>query len=404
MSNKIGVCNQERGILTIIYCIFCGVIISYCLYLIGTFIHHIVDVSKTAESKRQKQSNLVFSSKISLFLSIIFSMIIHCIFVGKLCSSDRSSIYNTMSTWVYVLQSFLMLITWFIRLYSAFQGTILQIHRCTMFIFLSIAISLFVFGTIWGFDRDWIHPILSTGNAWLIAVGIMAAIFVSLLLFCCGMFIYKLIMVYRNLGSDEEFIKLITKITILNFTSILVTITLFVPSLVAYGWSVYWEFIHHFVILINYFSNFLCILLSYTYYGDSYNRYCGWMNKRCNSCWFNCIADKTKLRKVRSGTIGSKSKSMSTPTIQSDSEPVDIISNKNRLNISGTQQTHDQSTTTPTPTPMNNQSCEIQSYDHAEEQEEKEHSTERKSYEDDDNDNSEINITSFHLYTESTQL
>lgn len=396
MANKIGVCDQDRGILTIIYCIFCGIIVSYCLYLIGALIRHI-SISKTVESKRQKQSKLVISSKILLFLSIVMSMIIHCVFVGKLCSSDDDQIYNTMSTFVYLLQSLLMLITWFIRLYSSFKGTLLQIHRGTMFMFLSMSISLFVFGAIWGFDREMIHPSLGTDEAWLIVAAIMVAIFMSLLIFCCGMFIYKLIMVYKNLGSDEELIKIITKITILNFTSITVTIALFVPSLIAYNWSVYWEFLHHFVILINYLSNFLCILLSYRYYRESYDRYCGWMSKKCHSCWFNCITEEMKLENIRS--LGSKSRDVSMPTIQSDSEAVDsidIISN-NANNTSNTK-----TETTPTPTPNQNPSTETDSYDYGQKEAEKQ-SMDRDD-KDNENENPEMNGVSFHLYTESTQL
>ena len=298
----LGSCNQERSILTIIYCIFGGIVIVVALYMICVFVHHIVNVSKSATSKREKQSKLVISSKIMLFLSIVFSMVMHCVWVLRMCTYSGGGVYGAISTFVYVLQAFLMLITWFIRLYSAFKGTILQIHQATMIIFLSVAITIFIFGVIFGFDRTLIYSDVINEHNWYIVGVILAAIFISLILFLCSLFIYKLVMVYKNLGSDEGFIKLITKITILNFTSIFITIA-FIPSLVAYTMGIYGEFVHHFAILINYLSNFICIILSYTYYDKQYNRYCGWMNNRCNACWFRILTGKSiedKLSKVRS--------------------------------------------------------------------------------------------------------
>ena len=316
----IGVCEQERAILTIIYCVIGGILVAVGLCMIGTFFNHVRQISAKSGKAKQKNSKLVISSKILLFLSIMYCMVMHCVFVGNLCSHDSNSIYDDLSNFDYVLQAFLMLIAWFIRLYSAFKGTILQIHEATMFIFLSIATSVFIFGVILGFDRDLVHANLHGQNFYYV-IFVLAAIFVMLILFLCGLFIYKLVQVYKNLGSDEEFIKIITKITILNFTSLFITI-ISVSSTIGFHISVYGEFINHFAILFNYFSNFICVIFSYTYYTGSYNRYCGWMNNKCNACWYQLLTGKkieVKLSRMKSGSIHSvASKTVTVTTTRTD--------------------------------------------------------------------------------------
>ena len=117
-------------------------------------------------------------------------------------------------------------------------------------------------------------------------------------------------MVYKNLGSDDEFIKIITKITILNLTSIFVTI-LCISTVILYDLSVYAEFTHHFAIITNYFMNFASIILSYTFYDKYYYKLFGCINKSCNGCWFRILTGEKIETKLAMSTVNSTSPSRS---------------------------------------------------------------------------------------------
>ena len=159
-------------------------------------------------------------------------------------------------------------------------------------------------------------------------------------------------MVYRKLGSDDELIKVITRITILNFTFIFVTILYGITLVTIYEASIYGEFISEFALLLNYFSNFVCIILSYTYFDKSYNRCCGWMNIKCNACWYKLITGQDieeKLARIRSRSDISR-------VASNTATSVDIIT-RSRTDT----QERNRSGDTATPNTDTKGSCDIQS-------------------------------------------
>ena len=108
------------------------------------------------------------------------------------------------------------------------------------------------------------------------------------------LFIYKLHLVQNSVKNNIHKIKndkllyLSTKTTILSIVS--TSILLIMMALAVYEWEsemVYW-LIFAFMLIADLYSNFLCILLSYTYYDKYYIKICG----LCHRCWIKCCKDE----------------------------------------------------------------------------------------------------------------
>merc|ERR1712176_992556 len=170
----------------------------------------------------QKQPKLIKHSGIILFLIIMIGMVIHCMYVVDLCISSKTNpIYNCIVNFSYVSQCASLLLSWFIRLYYAFNGTPLELSKITIIVYISIFLTSFIFATLLCFANV---IIMMNRNLWLLTLLCLLIWFAMLTISLTFLFIQKLIKVYKNLGSDDEFIGLITKITLLNFISVSITI------------------------------------------------------------------------------------------------------------------------------------------------------------------------------------
>ena len=60
--------------------------------------------------------------------------------------------------------------------------------------------------------------------------------------------------------------------------------------------SLIFEFLGHFMTLIDVFSNFICMILSYKYYNKIYLKICC-VHSCCNHCWIRLSKKQTTVRK-----------------------------------------------------------------------------------------------------------
>ena len=113
-------------------------------------------------------------------------------------------------------------------------------------------------------------------------------------LYLSSLFIYKLIIVYRQDHSDndanKDILPLITKNTILatccNISSLFLAMSVVLvysaPSISSISAMISWSFIFMYIL-----SNFLCISLSYRYNIKYYSLICGHLDNLCASCFGN---------------------------------------------------------------------------------------------------------------------
>eukprot|EP01083_Nonionella_stella_P196919 724271_1 len=108
----------------------------------------------------------------------------------------------------------------------------------------------------------------------------MSAIFSTAILIT---FIHRLIILFANLGRDEYLLKSLVKHTILAATSISCTFLVIIVLIILYvkhngahsRHSVLEELILELFILIDIVSNFVCVLLSYSFFDKTFQKVCG---------------------------------------------------------------------------------------------------------------------------------
>eukprot|EP00483_Globobulimina_turgida_P012102 UN12124 len=106
-------------------------------------------------------------------------------------------------------------------------------------------------------------------------------------IFITTMFVYKLFNVYRAPNfRDDDLLSIITKNTILALISILSTILNGIILFIAWNHSSnlpLWYF-KDFCFVLEIYTNFICILLTYRHFKKQYVTFCGFMDRRCKSC------------------------------------------------------------------------------------------------------------------------
>ena len=128
------------------------------------------------------------------------------------------------------------------------------------------------------------------------------------------LFIYKLCKVYKSVDQNgEKLMNLITKTSLLFFWT---AITFFIGrvmivALVRNNNNIHFRFIVLFGIAIDIYANFLCIWLSYRYFGKYYDKLCGCCHLKCYKCCIACTGSKNMKRKMEE-EIGSAT-SITTP-------------------------------------------------------------------------------------------
>eukprot|EP01084_Bolivina_argentea_P034324 63525_1 len=180
----------------------------------------------------------------------------------------------------YFVQIFFLWIILFLRIYHIFRNSAFDLSKCiirsyiTAFICaLAATIPIYYF---FQFDAD--HFITLPYVA-------MSAIFSTAILIT---FIHRLILVFTNLGRDEYLLKSLVKHTILAATSISCTFLVIIVLIILYvkhsgvlsRHSVLEELILELFILIDIVSNFVCILLSYSFFDKIFHKLCGKVNDK----------------------------------------------------------------------------------------------------------------------------
>lgn len=293
--------DTNREYLSILFVLFASIFITILIFLFISFIKKIFYVSK------QRPPKIIIISALFLYLTIIIGMTMHTIFVSDLCISlpsakdnkntlneNTDTIYNHLVNFSYSLQCLLILWLWFIRLYYAFTGTLFELSKITIIGYISIFSLSFLFVILMlagiSFDTSQIDR-----NIHLLMLLLLVTWFVILIISLASLFIRKLISVYRNLDSDQYFITMITKITILNFISLTITI-IWAFSLIFFDYNVYTEFVNHFGIIFDYFSTFICAILSFNCYETYYTQICGRLHNQCNQCWLHLVRDSLESK------------------------------------------------------------------------------------------------------------
>ena len=197
--------------------------------------------------------------------------------------------YAQVYIFIYYGQNGAMITLTFYKLYFVLQNTALKTTKSTN-------ICIFFCNTIF-----WILPIsliiyliiFNQGTGYIIHICAMGLLFIILFLWANILLIYKLNKVQR-FSQDEQIKQLIRKITTLYSTSVFITVTynLVLTMIMTLSDDSDWVEQHIDTLLViaiiafllDIFTNFLCVMLTYNVFNDWYINLCGKIEIGCIKC------------------------------------------------------------------------------------------------------------------------
>ena len=226
----------------------------------------------------------MFIPEFILFILGSIAFAIHC--NNVVFAYILYSIMNIISA----IQSLLLVIVLFMRLYQTFKSTLYSLSMFTIKLFIGICITMTFLGIIvlsvytYNIDNTLIASVL----------GIILLLYIFLLIWVVGLYVKKLIEVQRNASqNDEEFVKMITKTALLCIISVSTTLVLMISIVVLSLFDTEIGFlVQCLIILMDIYTNFMCILLSFNPFEIFYQRLCGFCHKKCYGFWSNWVESK----------------------------------------------------------------------------------------------------------------
>ena len=280
----------ELVILTIfsIICIGLECIVVYIFYrLIAERNNIVAEMSKTSQ-----RLGILFV--IATFLWIATHSSAQWLEFCFLSSDFLWDIWSTIATLLYVIQTFILLIIFFEKLTVVFEGTQFIVSSFTKTMY-KIIFSFIPIGTIIAISLYQSKLIFS------IFAGILLFMFISLMISLVILFVFKLIQVYKQLGmnaddnkeihGNKSVVSAITKTTILTSTSIIITFLNGIVAMIRLNNpnNAYLAWIANLFVLLDVYTNFLCVIMCYKAFGRYYKNFCKCFDIKCRKCWVNII-------------------------------------------------------------------------------------------------------------------
>eukprot|EP01084_Bolivina_argentea_P256582 432038_1 len=263
----------------------CSVGIRYSGYIFIAVCFCFVVVTIFIMTKFIKYSRSTELEKSYIICMIIFYVMICLSFIGSMlhglnaCSFDLpfvewkliNQMYYILFAGFYFIQYHIMLFVLFQRVYFVFKNSTFKLSKCNVGTFITIHV-LFV-----------IDIALSIGSPYLgIFSGIYAMLLLSLIAFLTILFNKKLSQLFKTVGENEKngtkniyLLTVITKCTVLTCASIIFTII----AQILFG--LIHAFFVSFIVVLDVFSNLMCVTLTFNFSDTYYYRYCNFCDMCC---------------------------------------------------------------------------------------------------------------------------
>ena len=267
-------------------------------------------------SSEQKKSKLLIYSGFIFFISIFLTFL--TLLIQGIFYCTNLKIYLMLSlifALLYAIQFCLLLLILFIRLYFVFHNTILQLSKFTTIGYL-VTYILMLLMVLFGAILQSVH-VQSATFVVLIAFILILSLVISMM----GLFIYKLIQVYKFMGNDQCLISMITKAVILTFISIFITF-LAPISIILFNnsGSIFLRGITTLVIMADLYTNFICIILEYEYFNGYYHKLCHCLDEKCTKLWKKILGTSDEIKAVEISKDNTKSLSVSRKRTMTDND------------------------------------------------------------------------------------
>ena len=267
------------------------------------FIYQYLNSTKTRQNILLKYLGLIlFCFQTMLFMMSAVATPIWALASDCAIGDELSGISVAIGGSLIVVQYLIMILLLFYRLKIVFDGTAYELSKCTIWAFFIMYILTLVSGIAYSFAND--PTSSSLFEIMLVALGSLSAL--SNISFLSFLFIKKVIDVNKHCDgakqSDEnKLLSTITKQTILTLTSIssLVVFLAINTLLNATGTgffisSIHGNFVFNLCVLLDNWTNFICILLSYATFDHYYTKLCGCCDIKCKQLCHRFVKPKRK--------------------------------------------------------------------------------------------------------------
>ena len=224
-----------------------------------------------------------------MFILIPLSLIFNTLFCLYRCHDpDFGHILALPRFYIYPLQGIMLSLILFIRLVSIFNDTKFRLSRCTIIVYVGLVIFGFVTTVIGNSlielqNDDFLH--LIGFFIWVLA-GID---YVFLIVWLNALFLHRMHKVHAaskmNINNRMKILNMITKTTILCVMStsfIIIYLVVFMVYTAISGSMQFYIFIA-LLLVLDLYSNYLSVLLSYSYFNPWYDKLCGSCHNRVSN-------------------------------------------------------------------------------------------------------------------------
>ena len=269
------VANVSRGVVDVI-----GIIMTITIIIM---LHKTISFLRNQSSTpSEKVYHVLFWS--GVVFQIISALAIIDILVGSItyCIPEfyqALDLQRGLFTIFLAMHYYMLLLILFIRVYFAFQGSMFALTKCTVKTYIVIYIIepiLFILG---GFMY-----IIVDSPIGLMLIAVAVVFILSLIISIVALYVQKLIQVYKLSKGDEHYMSIITKTTILTMMSVIVTCFGYIPFFMVNYLNGYTYWIMELSLLIDIYTNYICVVVGYPVFATLYNKLCGGLDLKCRNC------------------------------------------------------------------------------------------------------------------------
>eukprot|EP01084_Bolivina_argentea_P201444 344329_1 len=239
-------------------------------------------------------SKWLFYAGIAFVTTSLFSLLswtVWPILMVSVCNSKLMVIIIDIWKLSYGLQFYLLLLMLFIRLIAVFSGSPLQLSSKILRFYVAIYVIVPILIVLYMILIRYIEPIFSLSL--LIFVFILV---IFLIISITVLFVRRLITVYKDAESGEEWMNIVNKTTLLTLVSL--SFTILAPIAVVFSAlneSDIIQCVQNFILMIDMYSNLVCVVFSYSYFNKYYAKICGPLDMKCKRMWFKFVGKDMKF-------------------------------------------------------------------------------------------------------------
>jgi hypothetical protein len=301
---NMGYCTNYFGTFFILMDVLLVIMLASTVPILRQYILQKKEIKKEDNLDNKAKQIFMWNLGLIFFIFNIFTLLM-CFSLTmqisiKCDSAGSNSVINAFWMFGYNAQTYFLLLIAFTRLKVVFDSTQFALKKCAIniyriiftmvpFILLLQTIVLILVKVAGAIKLYTIMSLLITLEMLIMTVTMIATII---------LFIRKLMVVYKTIAADNALISTITKLTILNATSL--SISVLAPLIMIFIMSADpGETIATTAFMVSnifdVFTNFWCIVLSTSSFQVYYDKICGSIHIKCRTLWFKCLGTDEKM-------------------------------------------------------------------------------------------------------------